>query len=82
MTTDKFVEDYLERNIICDLLSGRMSLIHEYGENKYNDGKDEIEQVIRKLLKSGEEPDIIAQKADVPLEKLLKIKERNNLEEE
>ena len=41
LTTDKFVVDSLERNIICDLLGGRMSLIHEYGENKYNDGKDE-----------------------------------------
>ena len=39
LTTDKFVEDSLERNIICDLLGGRMSLIHEYGENKFNDGK-------------------------------------------
>ena len=47
LTTDKFVEDTLERNIICDLLGGRMSLIHEYGENKYNVGKDEgIEQGI------------------------------------
>ena len=47
LTTDKFVEDTLERNVTCDLLGGRMSLIHEYGENKYNVGKDEgIEQGI------------------------------------
>lgn len=59
MTTDKFVEDTLERNIICDLLGGRISLIHECGENKYKDGKDEgieqgVEQIIVDLLKSGE----------------------------
>jgi len=47
LTTDKFVEDTLERNVTCDLLGGRMSLIHEYGENMYNVGKDEeIEQGI------------------------------------
>lgn len=69
LTTDKFVVDTLERNIICDLLGGRMSLIHEYGENKYNDGKDDgieqgieqgIEKIIVNLLKSGDDPSIIA----------------------
>lgn len=54
LTTDKFVVDTLERNIICDLLGGRMSLIHEYGENKYNDGKmmvlnKALSKVLRKL---------------------------------
>ena len=51
LTTDKFVEDSLERNIICDLLGDRMSLIHEYGENKYNDGENAgIKKVLSKLL--------------------------------
>lgn len=80
LTTDKFVEDPLERNIICDLLGVRMSLIHEYGENKYNDGKDDgIEQIIENLLKSGEDAESIAEKANVPLEKVLEIKEKNKL---
>jgi hypothetical protein len=84
LTTDKFVDDTLERNIICDLLGGKMSLIHEYGENKYNNGKDDgieqgIEQVIENLLKSGDDAEIIAEKADVPLEKVLEIKEKNKL---
>ena len=84
LTTDKFVDDPLERNIICDLLGGRMSLIHEYGENKYNDGKDEgieqgIEQIIVNLLKSGEEPEDIAKKTSIPLDKVLEIKNKNNL---
>ena len=80
LTTDKFVEDELERNIICDRLGDRMSLIDEYGENKYNRGKDdEREQIIVNLLKSGDEPEMIAEKSKVPLEKVLEIKEKNNL---
>ena len=76
LTTDKFVEDDLERNIICDKLGGRMSLIDEYGENKYQQG---IEQIILNLLKSGDEPEIIAEKSQVPLDKVLEIKEKHNL---
>ena len=84
LTTDKFVVDTLERNIICDLLGGRMSLIHEYGENKYNDGKDDgieqgIEKIIVNLLKSGDDPSVIAKNADVSLEKVLEIKNKNEL---
>ena len=88
LTTDKFVDDPLERNIICDLLGGRMSLIHEYGENKYKDGKDEgieqgieqgIEKIIVNLLKSGEMPEEIANKTDVSLEKVIEIKNKNKL---
>ena len=76
LTTDKFVKDDLERNMLCDRLGGRMSLIHEYGENKFEEGR---EQVIVNLLKSGDEPEIIAKKADIPLDEILKIKEKNNL---
>lgn len=76
LTTDKFVEDDLERNIICDRLGGRMSLIDEYGENKYRQG---IEQVIVNLLKSGDMAKIIAEKSKVPLERVLEIKEKHNL---
>ena len=84
LTTDKFVVDTLERNISCDLLGGRMSLIHEYGENKYNDGKDDgieqgIEKIIVNLLKSGDDPSVIAKNADVSLEKVLEIKNKNEL---
>ena len=32
LTADKFVTDELERNILCDMLSARMSLINEYGK--------------------------------------------------
>ncbi len=80
LTTDKFVEDDLERNIICDRLGGRMSLIDEYGENKYNSGKDDgMEQIIVNWLKSGDMAEIIAEKSKVPLERVLEIKEKHNL---
>lgn len=76
LTTDKFVEDDLERNIICDRLGDRMSLIDEYGENKYQQG---VEQIIVNFLKSGDEPEIIAEKSGVSLDKVLEIKEKNGL---
>lgn len=80
LTMDKFVDDDLERNNICDRLGDRMSLIDECGENKYNDEKDdEREQIIVNWLKSVDEPDVIAEKSKVPLDKVLEIKERNNL---
>ena len=61
-----------------------MSLIHEYGENKYKDGKDEgieqgIEKIILDLLKSGDKPEEIAEKTSVSLEKIIEIKNKNNL---
>ena len=73
LTTDKFVEDTLERNIICDMLGDRMTLMHEYGENKYKKG---IEKIIANLLKAGDEPEIIAKKTDVQLDEILEIKEK------
>lgn len=76
LTTDKFVDDELERNIICDKLGGKMSLIDEYGENKYQEG---MEQIIVNLLKSGDEPETISDKSKVPLDKVLEIKERYDL---
>ncbi|MBQ2653714.1 MAG: hypothetical protein IJF83_09160 [Methanobrevibacter sp.] len=84
LTTDKFVNDTLERNIICDLFGGRMSLIQEYGENKYNNGRDDgieqgIEKIILNLLKSNENPEDIAEKTEVPLEKIIEIKNKNKL---
>ena len=57
-----------------------MSLIHEYGENKYNNGKDDgIELIIVNLLKSGDEAIVIAKKSNISLEKVLEIKQKNKL---
>ena len=80
LTTDKFVDDVLLRNTICDMLGDRMSLMHEYGENKYEQGFEQGEEkLIAKLLKAGDEPEVIAQKSEIPLDKILEIKEKHNL---
>ena len=74
LTADKFVSDELERNILCDMLSDRMSLIEEYGERKYNKG---IEESIAKCLKYGDTPEELAKKFNKPLEEIIEI--RNNI---
>ena len=57
-----------------------MSLIHEYGEMKYNDGFEQgIEQVIVSLLKSGEDAGVIAVKSGVSLEYVLEVKGKFHL---
>ena len=78
----------LKKNIVYKLFWDSMSLIHEYGENKYNDGKDDgieqgieqgIELIIVNLLKSGDESSVIAKKSNISLEKVLEIKQKNKL---
>ena len=39
LIVDKYVSDEEERNILCDLLGDKMSLIHEYGERKEQKGR-------------------------------------------
>lgn len=41
LIVDKFVNDVEYRQILCDLLGDRMSLIYEYGERKEKKGRDE-----------------------------------------
>ena len=80
LTTDKFVKDALERNNICNMLGDKMSLMHEYGEDKFEQGIGQGEEnIIVKLLKFGDEPEIIAQKSEIPLDKILEIKEKHKL---
>ena len=80
LTTDKFVKDALERSSICAMLGDKMSLMHEYGEDKYEKGMEQREeQIIVNWLKSGDGPEIIAQKSEIPLDKVLEIKEKHNL---
>ena len=59
-----------------DLLGGRMSMVHEYGERKKN---NEQERIVRNQLKSGMRPEIIASTADIPLSKVQAIKRKYNL---
>ena len=41
LIVDKYVTDEEERNILCDALGDKMSLIHEYGKRKEENGKRE-----------------------------------------
>ena len=63
LIVDKYVSDEEERNILCDLLGDKMSLIHEYGERKEQKGRLEgieegrlvdIEKEIERLKKEEE----------------------------
>ena len=76
LIVDKFVENENTRNILQDLLGGRMSMVHEYGERK---AKKAEERIVRNLLKSGMRPEIIASTADIPLSRVQAIKRKYNL---
>ena len=75
LTTDKFVEDSLERNIICDLLGDRMSLIHEYVRNKEIKAED---RMIRNFLRAGNSSQKIAKDRNIPLSRVRAIERTLN----
>lgn len=92
LIVDKFVVNVQKRNILCDLLGDRMSLMYEYGENKEKKGiqkgiKQGIKQGVQKgedniilnLLRAGQSPHKIASDAGVPLSRVNAIKRRFNL---
>ena len=66
LIVDKFVKDEQTRNILCDALGDRMSLIHEYARNKENN-------LIRNLLRAGNSPQKIAKDAKIPLSRVRAI---------
>lgn len=83
LIVDKFVENQEDRNILCDLLGDRMSLIYEYGERKEAKGKLEgIREGIREgklegwreillsLINSGDSLSEISRKTGKSLEEL------------
>lgn len=67
LIVDKFVEDEQTRNILCDLLGERMSLIHEYGKNKEKKGE---ERIIKNLINAGISPQKIAKDTKTPLSRI------------
>ena len=71
LIVDKFVDDEKTRNILCDLLGGRMSLIHEYVENKEN-------RIIINLLKSGMSAEVVAKSTKIPLPRVKSIERSLN----
>lgn len=83
LIVDKFVENQEDRNILCDLLGDRMSLIYEYGERKEAKGKLEgIREGIREgklegwreillsLINSGDSLSEISRKTGKSIEEL------------
>ena len=83
LIVDKFVENQEDRNILCDLLGDRMSLIYEYGEREEAKGKLEgIREGIREgklegwreillsLINSGDSLSEISRKTGKSIEEL------------
>lgn len=70
LIVDKFVKDKLTRNILCDKLGDRMTLIDEYARNRE---RRSIEKIIKNQLKSGLSAEVIAESADIPLSRVRDI---------
>ena len=83
LIVDKFVENQEDRNILCDLLGDRMSLIYEYGERKEAKGKLEgiregiregklegIREILLSLINSGDSLSEISRKTGKSIEEL------------
>jgi predicted transposase YdaD len=78
LIVDKFITNEEDRNIICDALGDRMSLIYEYGERKENNGRIEgrregIKEIINGFLNSGTSLNEISQKTGKSVEELTEI---------
>ena len=78
LIVDKFVGDEQTRNLLCDALGDRMSLIHEYGGIKKIKGQDEL---IRNQLKAGVKAEFIAKTNRVPLSRVRAIERTLKSEE-
>lgn len=78
LIVDKFVTDEEDRNILCDALGDRMSLIYEYGERKENKGRREgrregIKEILEGLINSGTSLAEISQKTGKSVNELTEI---------
>lgn len=75
LIVDKFVTDEQTRNILCDALGDRMSLIHEYARNKEIKAED---RMIRNFLHAGNSPQKIAKDGNIPLSRVRAIERTLN----
>lgn len=82
LIVDKFIWNEEDRNILCDLLGDRMSLIYEYGERKEAKGKIEgkiegkregLREILSCLVNSGDSLNEISKKTGKPVEELERI---------
>lgn len=78
LIVDKFVSNEEDRNILCDALGDRMSLIYEYGERKENKGRREgrregIKEILEGFINSGTSLAEISQKTGKSVKELTEI---------
>ena len=74
LIVDKFVENKEDRQILCDRLGDRMSLIYEYGERKEEDGiKKGMKEILLSFINSGETLPELSQKTGKSIKELEKI---------
>lgn len=86
LIVDKFVRDEESRQILCDILGDRMSLIYEYGERKEKKGKAEgivegkvegraegIKEILLCFINSGDSLLKISQKTGKSIKELEEI---------
>ena len=82
LIVDKFVENKENRNILCDVLGERMSLIYEYGNRREQQGKDDgikegmkegMKEIINNFLKTGTTLQEISQKTGKSKQELKEI---------
>ncbi|WP_458405026.1 hypothetical protein [Methanobrevibacter sp.] len=81
LLVDNYVTDEELRNILCDALGEKMSLIYEYGDRKEKNGikegrKEGMEDVIKSLLKSGMSCEDISQRINKPLNEIYEIADK------
>lgn len=78
LIVDKFIKDKECRQILCDRLGERMSLIYEYGDRReqkgWDEGKNEgIKEIVQSFITSGTSLEEISQKTGKPIKELKKI---------
>ena len=74
LIVDKFVKDEEYRNILCDTLGDRMTLIYEYGDRREQRGREEgIKEIILSFINSGTPLSEISQKTGKSIEELNEI---------
>ena len=75
LIVDKFVKNEEDRNILCDLLGDRMSLIYEYGQRREDEGikegkKEGFKDALLCFIKSGMSLSELSQKTGKSVEEL------------
>ena len=78
LIVDKFISDEEERNILCDVLGDRMTLIYEYGKRKEEMGKKEgkkegMKEILLSLILSGATLTELSQKTGTTEKELKEI---------